>query len=362
MEFLNKRGTTARIHKNSIVFLAPEVDRVDVMLNAVRNRMAWEEILDNKDSLNLDQHNVKLATSRVSQAQQTVKDAIKEAYRWILVPHQEPGKPEIELEAILMNGEGTLAERVTRKARAGEFVVERFSPSLLRMEINRLNLWKDKSHVPVDTMSGYFSQYVYMPKVTDPKVVIDCVWSLDEVLHIDIDGFGYADAYEGDRYVGLTLKRPTDVRNSGLIVDPKVARTQIEADTAAATAAAATSSSATEDDGEGGEGRDSTDSADTTTVAIPGKSNTATVGVTSTASKVPTRFQATKELTSARVVRDVSGIYEEIISHFVSAGVDVKVTLDVESDQLDRLTNDQRTAIRENLKTLGFEDNDWSMD
>lgn len=360
-EFLNKRGTNARIHKNSLVFLAPEVDRVGVMLNAVRNRMAWEYILDNKESLNLDQHNIKLATSRVTQARQTVKDATKEAYRWILVPHQEPGKPEIELEAILMNGDGTLAERVTKKARAGEFVVERFSPSLLRMEINRLNLWKDKSYVPVGTVAGYFSQYVYMPKVVDPKVVIDCVWILDEVLHAEIDGFAYADAYEHGRYVGLTLKKPTDVRPGGLIVDPKVAREQIDADAAAAKTAeeggsGAASGSTT------GTGTDGAERGGPVKITPSGKPTTRGGGGVTTAPKVPTRFHATKELTSARVVRDVSGIYEEIISHFVSAGVDVQVTLDIESDQLDRLTKDQRAAIRENLKTLGFGDDGWSMD
>lgn len=352
LEFLNKRGTNARIHKNSLVFLAPEVDRIDVMLNAIRNRMAWEYILENKDSLNLDQHNIKLATSRVAQAHQTVKDSIKEAYRWILVPHQEPGAAEIELETILMNGDGTLAERVTKKARAGEFVVERYSPQLLRMEINRLDLWKDNPHVPVDTMAGYFSQYVYMPKVTDPKVVIDCVWSLDEVLHIDIDGFGYADAFKDGRYVGLTLTKPTDVRPGGLIVDPQTARRQIDADTAAAAEAAEKSASPTTTSSEDTDTDTNTESTTTTK-----KTPTATTP----AASVPTRFHATKDLNSARVVRDVSGIYEEIIAHFVSAGIDVKVTIDVESDKLDKLTDDQRTAIRENLKTLGFGDN-WSMD
>jgi len=356
-EFLNKRGTNARIHKNSLVFLAPEVDRVDVMLNGVRSRMAWEYILDNKDSLNLDQHNIKLATSRVSQAQQTLKDAIKEAYRWILVPHQEPGKAEVELEAILMNGDGTLAERVTRKARAGEFVVERFSPSLLRMQIKRLDLWKDKSHVAVDTMAGYFSQYVYMPKVTDPKVVIDCVWQLDEVLHIELDGFAYADAYETDRYVGLTMKKPTDVRTSGLIVDPEIARAQIDADTAASNA------TATETTSPGGATTTTSDTPadDPSTIADPNNPVPQDGGATTTPA-TPTRFHATKELTSARVVRDASSIYEEIVAPFVSAGIDIKVTIDIESDQLDKLTPDQRTAIKENLKTLGFGADAWSMD
>lgn len=356
-EFLNKRGTNARIHKNSLVFLAPEVDRVDVMLSAVRDRMAWEYILDNRDSLNLDQHNIKLATSRVAQAQQTLKDSIKEAYRWILVPHQEPGKPEIELEAILMDGDGTLAERVTKKARAGEFVVERFSPALLRMEINRLDLWKAKPDVAVETMAGYFSQYVYMPKVVDPKVIIDCVWQLDEVLHIDLDGFAYADAQESERYVGLTLSRPTDVRPGGLIVDPRVARAQIDADTAATAISRSDDGTATIDPHRPRTGPASPG----TTPARPGQptDDETTQG---TVARPPTRFHATKELTSARVVRDMSGIYQEIISHFVSAGVDIKVTLDIESDKLANLTEEERTAIRENLKTLGFADDNWSME
>ena len=77
---------------------------------------------------------------------------------------------------------------------------------------------------------------------------------------------------------------------------------------------------------------------------------------------MPTRFHATKEVTLNRVVRDVGQIYEEVVSHFVLAGVAVRVTIDVESDQLDKLTVDQRSTIRENLKTLGFADEDWSMD
>jgi hypothetical protein len=55
-------------------------------------------------------------------------------------------------------------------------------------------------------------------------------------------------------------------------------------------------------------------------------------------------------------------IYEEVVSHFVTSGVPIRVSIDIESDQLNKLTEDQRAAIRENLKTLGFGDDDWSMD
>jgi hypothetical protein len=342
LEFLTKRGTNARIHKNSLVFLAPEVDRIDVLLNAVRQRMAWEYILDSKDSLNLDQHNIRVAESRLAQAKQTVADSVREAYRWILVPTQEPGSSDIEFEPIVLNGDGTLAERVTRKADAGEFVVRSFSPSLLRMQINRLNLWKDKPYVPLDTVAGYFSQYVYMPKVVQPKVVIDVAWHLDEVLSIELDGFGYADSYEDDRFVGLTVTKPTAIRQGGLLVDPKIALEQIANDTRP------------EDAGDGGGSSERDDSRG----GSPPSTATTEVKVAS----IPTRFHATKDLTTNRVVRDVGQIYEEIVSHFVTSDVPVRVSLDIESDQLNKLTEDQRTAIRENLKTLAFGDDDWSMD
>lgn len=363
-EFLTKRGGNARIHKNSLVFLAPEVDRVDILLRSVRQRMAWEYILDNKDSLNLDQHNLKLATSRVAQAEQTVTDAIREAYKWILVPHQEPGDKDIDLEAVLMNGDGTLAERVTKKARAGEIIVEQYSAQLLRMQINRLGLWKDKHDVPLEQVVNYYSQYVYMPKVTDPKVVIDCVWHLDNVLHVELDSFAYADTHTGDRYVGLTLTKPSAVSRTGLLVDPKVAAQQIEQEKAAA--AAKTSSTTTA--GGNGDGAWSAGAGTGTgggaTSGSGGADSSAGsgTGASSAAPAVPTRFHATKDLNTTRVVRDASQIYEEVISHFVASGINVTVTLDVESDQLDKLTGDQRTAIRENLKTLGFADHDWSMD
>jgi hypothetical protein len=42
------------------------------------------------------------------------------------------------------------------------------------------------------------------------------------------------------------------------------------------------------------------------------------------AKAVPTRFHATRELTTNRVVRDAGQIYEEIVSHFVTSGVPVQ--------------------------------------
>ena len=206
------------------------------------------------------------------------------------------------------------------------------------------NLW---STVARPAPPGDLPRSVDRPTVTTPKVVIAGVWRLDELITIEYDGFAYADSYEDGRFVGLTTSRPTAVRQGGLLVDPKVAIAQIEQDQA-----------------HRGKNKPSgSDANDTTPPDRVGPTKPGGDDHGPTPTSIPTRFHATKTLTSDRVVRDVGQIYEEIIRHFVTTnGVAVKVTLDVESQDLDKLTADQRTAISENLNTLGFTPDNWSMD
>jgi hypothetical protein len=209
LEFLTRRGGQPRIHKNTLVFLAPDVDRVDTLDSVLRRKMAWESVKKSVRELNLDQHNISVVESRLVQAVQAVKDTIRETYKWIIDPHQEPGAADIELETIIMNDSGTLAERVTKKAETTEFVLKAYAPSLLRQQIDRLHLWENQPHVPVDTLAGYFTQYLYMPRVKDQDVVRTAVRHLGDVLLRDQDGFAYADSYDDteNRYRGLTIRR-----------------------------------------------------------------------------------------------------------------------------------------------------------
>ena len=50
------------------------------------------------------------------------------------------------------------------------------------------------------------------------------------------------------------------------------------------------------------------------------------------------------------------------VSTGLTPSAPVRVTIDIESEHLAKLSDDQRSAIRENLKTLGFDEADWSMD
>lgn len=183
------------------------------------------------------------------------------------------------------------------------------------------------------------------------------MWHLDDALVIELDGFAYADSYEDGRFVGLTMKAPTAVRQGGLVVNPVAAQHQIDADTIV-------EGSETGDSGSSGEDSKSSGGAGSTVggSTVGGSGSDALAAGGRPLAVVPTRFHATKDLTVNRVVRDAGQIYEEIVSHFVAADVQVRVTIDIQSEQLAKLSDDQRSAIRENLKTLGFGDDDWSMD
>ena len=343
-EFLDRRGSQPRIHKNSLVFVAPDLDRIDTLDDVIRKKMAWESVRGSAKELNLDQHNIAVVESRLAQAQQAVTNTIKQAYRWILNPHQELGSHDIEIETIPMNSEGSIASRVTKKAETSEFVIKQYAPALLRGQIDRLNLWAKEPYVVLETLAGYFTQYLYMPRITSQEVVRGCVQRLDEVLLADEDGFGYADAVDSDggRFRGLSLDRPpASVSMSGLLVDPRVARAQIVAEVDPVDLPA-----------HGAEG------VQAAKVGIASESRG--VGAAPVAAKQVTRFHASKEVDPGRVVRDVSQVADEILEVFTTNGVQVRVLIDLESDAMERLTPEQVTALRENLSTLGFED--WSIE
>ena len=355
LEFLNHRGGQPRIHKNTLVFLAPDVDRVDTLDSVLRRKMAWESVKKGVRELNLDQHNISVVDGRLDQATQAVADTVRETYKWIINPHQEPGEAEIELETIIMNGDGTLAERVTKKAETTEFVLTKYAPSLLRQRIDELRLWDKQPHVPVGTLTGYFTQYLYMPRVKDQEVIRTTIRHMGDVLLPDQDGFAYADSYQETeaRYRGLTIgDPPASVSSTGLIVDPKVAQAQITLEQSSASAGTAAKGHPATATGT------STEPETAAGVAEPAGSTGGEA--TTPASTGARKFHATKELDISRPIRDISVISDEILTPLSTAGVRVRVTVDLESGDLAKLTPEQVTALRENLATLRF--TDWNLE
>ena len=145
---------------------------------------------------------------------------------------------------------------------------------------------------------------------------------------------------------GLILhENPTSVSNSGLIVDPKVAQRQIDAESRVAEEIAA-----------------SPDGSSTVTdpAVVPVGDGLRKPSRVPPMPTIVTRFHGTKTLDPMRAVRDISQISDEILALFTVNGVPIKITVDIESSAVEKLSADEVAALKENLNTLGF--SEWNIE
>jgi predicted AAA+ superfamily ATPase len=85
---LETKGNSPRLYRNSLVFLAADSQRLKDLDEGLRKYLAWESILDEKESLDLRPHQVRQAQAQAKTADGTVTARLPEAYQWLLVPVQ----------------------------------------------------------------------------------------------------------------------------------------------------------------------------------------------------------------------------------------------------------------------------------
>src|SRR5260370_30338817 len=136
------RGTSPRLYRNTIIFLAADKTRLQDLDEAVRKFLAWESILNEKDRLDLSPHQVKQADAQKAAADGTVTARLPETYQWLVVPTQENPQAPVTWQIVRLSGSDDLAERASKKLKNDELLVVNFAASRLRMEMDRVPLWR----------------------------------------------------------------------------------------------------------------------------------------------------------------------------------------------------------------------------
>jgi len=341
---LESRGNAPRLFRNTLVFLAVDKTRLQDLDEAVRRYLAWKSIVAEKETLNLDPHQLKQAESQCKAAESTVTARIPEAYQWLLVPIQATPQSAVEWQASRLTGQQALAERASRKIR-GDQLYTSYAATLLRMELDRVPLWRG-DHVSVKQLVEDFARYIYLPRLRDPGLLLGAICDGVSLLTWEQDSFAFADSYDegSGRYRGLRRCQSitlTDSDAPGLLVRPEVARMQLDAE-AAASAATTDTSTATTESGGGG-----------VTTMDPGSSEPS--GASESGPPRPKRFHGSVVLDSARVGRDASRIADEVLSHLSGlVGTKVRVTLEVEAEIPDGAPENVVRTVTENSRTLRF--------
>src|SRR5439155_15707189 len=117
---LESRGNTPRLYRNTLVFLAADKTRLQDLDEATRRYLAWESILVEKVTLNLDPQQVKQAETQKTAADGAVAARIPETYQWLLVPMQATPQAAVEWQAVRLSGQHPLSGRASKKLRSDE--------------------------------------------------------------------------------------------------------------------------------------------------------------------------------------------------------------------------------------------------
>jgi hypothetical protein len=128
---LEARDSAPRLYCNTLVFLAADKTRLQDLDEAARRFLAWESIVAEKETLNLDPHQVKQAETQKAAADGAVTARVPETYQWLLLPVQPSPQVAIEWQSLRLSGQDGLAVRASKKLRSDEHLVTGFAPTRL---------------------------------------------------------------------------------------------------------------------------------------------------------------------------------------------------------------------------------------
>lgn len=341
-ETLNTKGSSQRLYKNSMIFLAPDRTRLEELKTAVKFSLAWKSIVDDKIPLNLDAYQLNQAEGKRKSCLDTIKLRLPETFVWILSPFQEIGKMDVQWDESKMNGSNqeTYLTRILRKLSSQSQLYNDLSATELRLNLDKIPLWRG-NHVAIRQLREDFAKYLYLPKLSSPDLLRQAIETGANLESWERDSFAYADSYDQEiqRYKGLRagISLSISLDGSGLLVAPDIAIAQIQKEKAEA--------DETRERQEQSAGEySSSNSKNNSVLEEPATSNIK-----------KTRFYSHVETDATRFFRITDDIEREILKHLnPSQGSNVKITIHIEATNKVGFSQGVERILRENGRTLGF--------
>lgn len=343
---LDSRGASPRNYKNTLVFLAGDINRLRELEQAVRQFLAWSSIWNDRVPLNLDQFQLRQAETKKQSSDEVVDARIPETYQWLLVPNQPDPKGPVVWTELRLQGADSLATRAAKKLKNEESLMVQMGGVRLRTELDRVPLWTG-NHVSIKQLCEYMARYLYLPRLRDENVLIAAIQDGVSSLDWNPDTFAYAEAWDEQRGRYQGLKGGTAARvlvdERSLLVLPAIAAAQIAADRPPAP----TESAAVPSDG----------GATQPSASGPGHTLPAQHGTPPVVPAQPKlgRFHGAVDLDPIRMGRDAARIAEEVVQHLTGlVGANVEVTLEIHAELPDGAADKLVRDVTENCRTLKF--------
>ncbi|SMX37511.1 DUF499 domain-containing protein [Maliponia aquimaris] len=339
-DIMMQRGSTPRVYRNMLVFLAAEQRQLDNLKAAQRAALAWAEIVRETKRLNLTQSDSALAEAKLKEASETLKTRMKEAWCYLIYPVQESAQSDVEWMSAKVPAQDGLLARASKKLVSDQGIWPELGPDNLNRQLEKY-IWNGKPHLHLKDLWEYLNRYTYLPRVKNRAV-------LSKAVHAAVSGmlpgpFAYAERWDETKgsYVGLAISSATSAQvvidSESVIIKPTVAEQYRQKQTAAAPAE--------------GPAPAVTHGPDTTTQPAPGTPATAPT------EQKPTRFHGTVMISPERPARDIHQIVEAIIEQLTTLpGADVSIKLEIDAEVSSGLDRAKVRTLVENATTLGFID------
>ena len=339
-DILLQRGSTPRVYRNMLVFLAAESRQLDGLKEAMRSSLAWAGIVKDTDRLNLTQRDSALAKAKVAEAAETVKTRLKETWCYLLYPMQDGAQADVEWIASKVPAQDGLLSRASKKLASDEGLLPELGPARLDRELQKY-IWNGKNHLSLRDLWEYLNRYIYLPRVKDRNVLIKAVRASVGAM---VPGpFAYAERWDekSGRYIGLVLQNGGNaaivIDSDSLIVKPEVAERQSKETTAVAENPVDPDQTAIK------QAAEQTGLQQTVTVVQP--------------EREPTRFIGTVMISADRPAHEMRQIVEAIIEQLtILPGSEVSLKLEIDADVPNGLDRSKVRTLLENANTLGFID------
>ena len=367
-EILDTRGTSPRLFRNMLVFLAPDQELLQALKSEVRRYLAWQSVKDESEVLNLDAAQNREVDQNIIRSNETVELRLNETYCWLLTPYIDRAvdmKTVVWDESRISGGTDTVVKKAVRKLDQNEALISKWAPSVLLMELDDI-LWKGSDDIQIKKLWDYLCQYCYLPRLANYDVLEDAIRSgLNSKEY-----FALAAGKSEDRYLDLKFNQYVGfLDKSALLVKANVAEAQIEAEAEEARRREELrrkweqeqQGNGTQNYPAGGGNRPITGH-ETPVNPYGGNGDVAPVVPPQPAQPKNTRFYMSANLDSTRINRDVQRLVEEVINHLSSVdGSKVELKLDVSVTAPNGMPQSTVRTVTENCDALkvrdfGFED------
>ena len=193
------------------------------------------------------------------------------------------------------------------------------------MDLDRRNLWSERGDIAVHKLWETYARFPYMPRLASRDVLYNAIANRASTITWLEDTFAYAEAHDGERWVGLHTDEAAIPAPSGLLIHPdRVPETLDVPETPPA---------------EPPDGPDGPDGPTGPTVDPPKPT-----------SFLPTQFYAQFNLDPVRCIKQLGEIADNISSKL---GPDVELVLEIRAKSDEGFDESTRRTVSENANSLG---------